>query len=181
MDIFLNHLIQFYSSNATNLRHLTLHNTPCCHGTWRSYCGHRLLLRHFTLCSTTSTLTRCDIVNSKHSMDWVIRPPLRDHIKAVSLWHGNQIPLPWTLCLPQDCLHGYVSDRIRSANRFFSFRYLFVLVQCSTLRCVAVAVRLQATTEYVTLQSFLRCLITNLRNRPTVAFEFVVKPCMVPC
>jgi len=27
MDIFLNQLIQFYSNNATNLRHLTTHST----------------------------------------------------------------------------------------------------------------------------------------------------------
>jgi len=31
MDIFLNHLIQFHSFNATNLHlHLTSHSVPCC-------------------------------------------------------------------------------------------------------------------------------------------------------
>jgi len=30
MDIFLNQLIQFYSTNATNLHHLTSHSTICC-------------------------------------------------------------------------------------------------------------------------------------------------------
>jgi len=30
MDIFLNQLIQFYFNNATNLHHLTSHNTPRC-------------------------------------------------------------------------------------------------------------------------------------------------------
>jgi len=28
--IFLNQLIQFYSNNATNLHHLTIHSTTCC-------------------------------------------------------------------------------------------------------------------------------------------------------
>jgi len=34
--IFLNRLIQFYSNNATNLRHSTSHSTPCCPTTQRS-------------------------------------------------------------------------------------------------------------------------------------------------
>jgi len=41
MDIFLNKLIQFYSNNATNLHHLTTHNTTCWPTKWRSHCNHR--------------------------------------------------------------------------------------------------------------------------------------------
>jgi len=29
-DMFLNHLVPFYSNNATNLHHWTSHSTPCC-------------------------------------------------------------------------------------------------------------------------------------------------------
>jgi len=35
MDIFPNQVTQLYSNNATNLRHLTLHRTPCCLTTQR--------------------------------------------------------------------------------------------------------------------------------------------------
>jgi len=38
------------SNNATNLHHWTSHSTPCCPTTWRSYCDHKLLWRHFTVC-----------------------------------------------------------------------------------------------------------------------------------
>jgi len=39
--IFSNQLLQFYSNNATNLRHLTTHNRRTCWPTkWRSYCDH---------------------------------------------------------------------------------------------------------------------------------------------
>jgi len=41
MDIFLNHLIQFDSNNATNLHHLTTHSTTCWSTKWRSHCDHR--------------------------------------------------------------------------------------------------------------------------------------------
>jgi len=47
---FLNQLIHFHSNNATNLRHLTSHTTPCCPTTEILYCDRRLLRRHFTLC-----------------------------------------------------------------------------------------------------------------------------------
>ena len=36
MDIFLNQLNQFYSTNATNFQHLTSRSTPCCPTT--DYC-----------------------------------------------------------------------------------------------------------------------------------------------
>jgi len=38
MDLFLNQLIKFYS---TNLQHLTTHSTTCWPTKWRSHCDHR--------------------------------------------------------------------------------------------------------------------------------------------
>jgi len=49
-DIFLHQMIPLYSNKATNLHHLTSHSTTCCPTTKRSYCEHRLLWHHFTLC-----------------------------------------------------------------------------------------------------------------------------------
>jgi len=47
---FLKTIGSIFSNNATNLRHRTSHTTPCCLTTQRSYCDHRLLRRHFTVC-----------------------------------------------------------------------------------------------------------------------------------
>jgi len=57
-DIFLNQLIQCYSNNATNLHHFTLHSTPRCPTTQRSYCDHRLLWRHCHICICCTEIRR---------------------------------------------------------------------------------------------------------------------------
>jgi len=41
MNSFLNQLLQFYSTNATNLHHLTTHSTTCWLTKWRSHWDHR--------------------------------------------------------------------------------------------------------------------------------------------
>ena len=48
---FLNRTIQFYMNNVTNFHQLTSHGTTSCPTTWISYRDHRLLWRHFTLCT----------------------------------------------------------------------------------------------------------------------------------
>ena len=40
----------FYLDNVAHLHQLTSYSTTSCHTTWRSYCDHRLLKLHFTLC-----------------------------------------------------------------------------------------------------------------------------------
>jgi len=57
MDIFLNHLIQFYTYNATKLHHLTTHSTTCWPTKWRSHCDHRYVASLHP-CIRSATLSR---------------------------------------------------------------------------------------------------------------------------
>jgi len=48
-------LVVCYLNNVTNLHQLNSHSTTSCPTTWRSYCDHRLLWRHFTLFIRSTT------------------------------------------------------------------------------------------------------------------------------
>jgi len=79
MDIFLNHLIQFYSNNMTNLRHLTSHSRPhavLAHNIESR--DHRLLWRHFTLCILNDRLVNVAEVSYRE-------------MKEINVWNKLEI------------------------------------------------------------------------------------------
>ena len=121
--IFVNLLSQFYLNNAANFHQWTSQNTTSCRTMWRSYRDHRLLWRHFTLCTKEADWVNgwpCAVSHSGalHGMSSWCRRRLYQRSRPVQRWPPTRRrPPPTRSCRQRpgsDSASGWANSRSTS-------------------------------------------------------------------